>query len=136
VALPAVPAAGPIEYAAPQIAPAPRPKHPAREARAGEDVRSLPKKLIVIDPNRLIGLEPGAVQKLLGAPARVRNDDISREWVYAAAGCSFRVFFYPNIKTNSFQALKYGGDDGNGELMDDSDVCIRHILTAKPNAAE
>jgi hypothetical protein len=89
----------------------------------------------VIDPERLIGMAPGAVRELLGPPLRIESYDLSREWIYASNGCSFRLFFYPNLNTATFRVLKYGGSDGNGELIDVSDVCIRHILTARKNAA-
>jgi hypothetical protein len=87
-----------------------------------------------IDPGRLIGMAPGAVRELLGPPGRIESYDLSREWIYASNGCSFRVFFYPNLNTAAFRVLKYGGNDDNGELMDVSDVCIRHILTGKKSA--
>jgi hypothetical protein len=87
-----------------------------------------------IDPGRLIGMAPAAVRELLGPPLRIESYDLSREWVYASNGCSFRLFFYPNLNNAAFRVLKYGGSDGNGELMDVSDVCIRHILTARKNA--
>ncbi len=115
--------------------PTPRPKKPPREARAAPDTHTFRDRLVVIDPHRLIGLDPNGVQRLLGTPARVKNDDLSREWVYASPGCSFRVFFYPNLNSASFRVLKYGGSGENGELLDTSDVCVRRILTAKNNAA-
>ena len=87
-----------------------------------------------IDPGRLIGMAPAAVRELLGPPLRIESYDLSREWIYASNGCSFRLFFYPNLNTAALRVLKYGGNDGNGELMDVSDVCIRHILTARKNA--
>jgi hypothetical protein len=124
----------------PSITPTPRPKKPVREAKQIPDksvpeLRALRDKLVVVDPDQLIGLDPNGVQKLLGTPVRVRNDDLSREWVYASPGCSFRVFFYPNLNAASFRVLKYGINGENGELLDASDVCVRRILTAKTNAA-
>jgi hypothetical protein len=110
---------------------APRGKKPQRERRTAEVAH---QKTSPIDPGHLIGLAPGAVRQLLGPPARVEYSDLSREWIYASGGCSFRVFFYPNLNTASFRVLKYGGNHGNGDLMDVSDVCIRHILMAKKNA--
>jgi hypothetical protein len=136
VPLPDIPPLAAGVHSAPLTVPASRPRKTRRAAQETADIRNPRKKLTIIDPGQLIGLEPGAVQKLLGAPAQVRNDEFAREWVYAASGCSFRVFFYPNIKTASFRALKYGSDDGNGELIDTSDLCIRHILTARNDAAE
>jgi hypothetical protein len=111
---------------------APRAKKPQRERRVAAEVPH--QRISSIDPDNLIGLAPGAVRKLLGPPARVENDDLSRAWIYASGGCSFRLFFYPNLNTASFRVLKYGGNDGNGELMDVSDVCIRHILMARKDA--
>jgi len=110
---------------------APRVKKSQREHRTAEGPH---QKTSPIDPDHLIGLAPGAVRQLLGPPARVEYSDLSREWIYASGGCSFRVFFYPNLNTASFRVLKYGGTHGNGDLMDVSDVCIRHILMAKKNA--
>jgi len=97
-------------------------------------VRLPREKVAAVDPDHLIGLAPGAVKQLLGPPVRVENSDLSRAWVYASGGCSFRLFFYPNLNTAAFQVLKYGSNDGNGDLLDVSDVCIRHILMAKKNA--
>ena len=122
--------------------PAVRPVKPAphekkRRAQNTQQVASAhvpPAKGSTIDPGRLIGMAPAAVRELLGPPLKVENYDLSREWVYASNGCSFRLFFYPNLNTAAFRVLKYGGNDGNGELMDVSDVCIRHILTARKNA--
>jgi hypothetical protein len=114
--------------------PAPRPRRVSREAKPVPELRALRDKLVLIDPDKLIGMDTRGVQKLLGTPARVKNDDMSREWVYASPGCSFRVFFYPNLNSASFRVLKYGGSGDNGELLDVSDVCVRRILTAKSNA--
>jgi hypothetical protein len=93
-------------------------------------------KVAIIDPDSLIGMEPGEVRKLLGTPVRTRNDQLPREWIYGTGRCSFRVFFYPNLNTAAFRVLKYGSSDGNGEMIDTSDVCIRHILMARKNAAD
>jgi hypothetical protein len=125
--VPAVNVSAPAQSAKP----APRVKKPQRERRTAEVPH---EKMSPVDPDHLIGLAPGDVRHLLGPPVRVEYSDLSREWIYASGGCSFRVFFYPNLNTASFRVLKYGGNDGNGELMDVSDVCIRHILMAKKNA--
>jgi hypothetical protein len=123
------------EVSAPVIVPpvkfARRVKKPQRERSVAESPN---QKMSSIDPDQLIGLTPGAVRQLLGPPVRVENDEMSHAWVYASSGCSFRLFFYPNLNTASFRVLKYGGNDGNGDLMGVSDVCIRNILTAKKSA--
>ena len=119
---------------APPEEPAPRIKKVSRVKPASRAPSQ--DKAAAIDPDKLIGMGPSDVRKLLGTPARTRNDQLPREWVYGTGRCSFRVFFYPNLNTASFRVLKYGSNDGNGELIDTSDVCIRHILTARKNAAD
>ena len=126
-------AAAPEPVIVEPVKPMPRPKKAVHERRVAQ-VRLPREKVAAIDPAHLIGLAPGAVQQLLGPPMRVENSDLSREWVYASGGCSFRLFFYPNLNTAAFRVLKYGSNDGNGELLDVSDTCIRRILIAKKNA--
>lgn len=132
----AEPPPAPVAEVAPQpvvaqAEPMVKPKKTIRAKPVSRSSRDKP-----IDPDQLIGMEPSGVRKLLGAPARTRNDQLPREWIYGTGRCSFRVFFYPNLNTASFRVLKYGSSDGNGELIDASDVCIRHILTARKNAAD
>ena len=108
----------------------PPPAKPRRQVRetAREPTRE-PEKVASIDPKNLIGLAPAAVEKLLGTPTNVSNGDPSLVWTYAGQGCSFQIFFYPDLKTSSFHALKYGSTGGAGE----SDSCIRNILTVRSN---
>jgi hypothetical protein len=87
-----------------------------------------------VDPAQLIGKSPADVEKLMGTPARIKDDHLSREWVYTAPGCNFRVFFYPNLNAAAFRALKYGISDSNGDSLASSDACVRRILTARANA--
>lgn len=129
VPMPAVPA-----FAV--VSPRPRP-HKPRESR--EPVRepvahASAEKQPALDPHALIGKSPADVEKLMGTPARVRDDQLSREWVYTGPGCNFRVFFYPNLNAASFRALKYGISDSNGGSLASSDACVRRILTARANA--
>ena len=109
----------------------PKPKPAAREPAKPEKP---PEKLAEVDPNTLIGLDPPTVEKLLGSPTRVSKSDISLVWTFSAPSCSFQIFFYPDLKTSAFHALKYGGVDGNGAQLAMSELCIRGILTAKTNA--
>ena len=134
----AEPPPAPLAEVAPQpvVAQAESVEKPKKAVRAKPVSRVSRDKASPIDPDQLIGMEPSAVRKLLGTPVRTRNDQLPREWIYGTGRCSFRVFFYPNLNTASFRVLKYGSSDGNGELIDTSDVCIRHILTARKNAAD
>jgi hypothetical protein len=97
------------------------------------DAPKEPEKLASIDPNSLIGLAPGAIQTLLGPPSTIHKGDPALVWSYDTPSCSFRVIFYPNLKTASFHALKYMGVDRNGGAMADSQSCIRDILAARGN---
>lgn len=109
----------------------PKPKHQEREPREQKEAT----KTAAIDPNSLIGLDPPAVAKLLGPPGAVAKGEPSLVWTYIATGCTFRIFFYPDLKTASFHALKYGGFDGNGEQIGLSQPCIRSILTVRVNGS-
>ena len=147
---PASPSLPPVEMR-PAIAPDPVPAAlraappevrlpPALPPRIVREMRAVPvarpARLPPINPEQLIGLEPAAVQKLLGAPTRIRDDKLSREWIYASPGCDFRVFFYPNLNAAAFRALKYSGNDDNGGRLAASNACVRRILTARANAAD
>lgn len=124
---------------APPLPPAVPPKVKTRKVQR-EAAREIPptprEKPARIDPDRLIGMSPSDVRKLMGVPSEIRDDHLSREWVYASPRCNFRVFFYPNLNAASFRALKYGGSDGNGGVLAVSDACVRRILTARANAAD
>lgn len=112
--------------------PAAPPVKPRRQVREIHETKE-PEKLAAIDPNSLIGLDPSAVEKLLGVPARINKSDVSLVWTYASADCSLQIFFYPDIKTSYFHALKYGVSDGTGGQIEMSQNCIRRILTARNN---
>ncbi|MGN6516234.1 MAG: hypothetical protein ACTHLR_10400 [Rhizomicrobium sp.] len=117
----------------------PRPRKPvARDVHEDRDLHMEDKehadKTAEIDPKSLLGLDPGGVQKRLGAPARVENNALSHKWTYAASGCSFSIFFYPNVNSTSFRALKYGSNKDDGEATDSTDACVRRLLTARSNA--
>jgi len=104
-----------------------------RDARTTTDADD-PIRVASIDPESLLGLDPDSVKKRLGTPARMEDSALSREWVYAAPGCSFRIFFYPNVNSTTFHALKYSSAKDGGESADSSDACVHRILTARNNA--
>lgn len=118
-------AASPATIAPPPQAAPVRPKRQVREVRENKE----PERVALVDPKSLIGLAPGAVEKLLGSPSNVSKSDPSLVWTYAGQGCSFQVYFYPDIKTASFHALKYSSSAG--EQADN--ICIRNILMVRSN---
>lgn len=119
---PPVTHAAPVAIAPPQPAPA----RPKRQVRETHEVKE-PERVASVDPKSLIGLAPSAVERLLGSPSNVSKADPSLVWTYAGQGCSFQVYFYPDIKTASFHALKYSSTAG--EQTD----CLRNILMVRSN---
>lgn len=126
----------PVETPPPPPTQVPKPKPALREAARPEKPEKPEKleRLAEVDPNSLIGLDPPTVEKVLGTPSKISKSDISLVWTFSAPNCSFQIFFYPDLKTSAFHALKYGGVDGNGAQLAMSELCIRGILTAKTNA--
>lgn len=127
---PAARTAGREAAVPPAPVPPPAPAKPRRPVRDAHDTKA-EEKVAAIDPDTLIGLEPAAVERLLGAPSSVSKGDPSLVWTWNAPGCSFQVFFYPDLKTVSFHALKYGST--GGDIPDNPQACIRNILTARSN---
>ncbi|OJT99188.1 MAG: hypothetical protein BGN82_08595 [Alphaproteobacteria bacterium 65-7] len=121
-----------IGHAGDHASPPPPAVRPVKRPRPASAARP---KAVTLDPDRLIGLGPEAVRALLGPPAQVRDGDLSREWIYTARDCSFRVIFYPNLNAAAFRVLKYGGSNRDGDVLDVSDVCIRHILNMSQSAS-
>lgn len=120
------------------VLPKQRPKPPAandRDATADPHEHDTPPpapaKVAAVDPNTLVGLDPPAVEKIIGAPTSVARSDPSLVWTYAGSGCSFQIIFYPDIKTTTFHALKFVGSDASGGHLDSTHACIRNILTAR-----
>jgi hypothetical protein len=108
----------------------PPPVKPRRQVReTPREPQKEPERVASIDPKSLIGLAPSAVEKMLGAPTNISKGDPSLVWTYSGQGCSFQIFFYPDLKTASFHALKYSSSGGAGE----SDACIRNILAVRTN---
>jgi hypothetical protein len=128
IAKPSPPATQPVVAHA-QVTPAKqKPKPPPPHETTKE-----PEQVAAIDPDRLIGLDPQAVEKLLGAPAAISKGDPSLVWTYAGLGCSFQIIFYPDIRTTSFHALKYMDVSDNDAKIQDSRTCVGNTLTARNN---
>lgn len=123
----AVAQSGPPPAQSAPVSPKPRP--PVRETHDAKE----PEKVASIDPNNLVGLDPPAVEKLLGTPSNISRGDPSLIWTYASSGCSLQIVFYPDLKTSSFHALKIGGLDAGGDQVDTSRPCFRNILTMRNN---
>jgi len=103
---PAVAAADKFPQQVPKAAPAPPPARAVAPRPAARPDRA-ERKLAKLSPDTLVGLTPPAVGQLLGKPAETREDAMMIRWTYTTQNCSLNVFFYPDIATGSFRALKY-----------------------------
>jgi hypothetical protein len=124
---PAKAPSAPVATAPAMPVPVPAPARPKRQQTKEAHETREPEKVATIDPRNLIGLQPAAVEKILGSPSAVDKSDPSLVWTYSAAGCSFQIVFYPDLKTESYHALKY---TASGEP---DSACIRNILTVRTN---
>jgi hypothetical protein len=109
--------------------PAPKPKRSIRVVREEKP----PERVASINPDKLIGLDPPAVEKLLGVPSARQQGEPSQVWTYSGSGCSLMIYFFPDLKTGTLHALKYDGVDRNGMPINISQECIRNILVVKTN---
>lgn len=126
---------GPTIAERPAIPPQPTASPPKPRPQAHEPVKpEKPERIASVDPDSLIGMDPSAIEKVLGTPTRVSKSDISLVWTYAGSGCSFQIFFYPDLKSSIFHVLKYGGIDENGGQILTSQTCVRDILVVRNSA--
>ena len=99
--------------------PAPRPAesaYPSALVRTHPAAHALPQKpagkAAKFDPGLVVGLEPPAVDRMLGRPAGTRTDATTVEWTYGTASCSLSIYFYPDVTTGTLRALKYNVTNG------------------------
>jgi hypothetical protein len=59
------------------------------------------------DPDDLIGLNERAVESILGAPGVKRDVPPAKIWQYSVIDCVVSVYFYLNLESQDFQALRY-----------------------------
>jgi len=106
-----------------------------RKAPILRDVRKsqVDESVITIQPSKLIGKEPSAVEDMLGSPASIEHRDVSVVWTYNYLGCAFQLYFYPDIKTSVFHALQFAGPSHGGANTGQSPICVRHPLMARSN---
>ena len=126
------PAAAPQAAATPPPVPTPAPIRPRRPAKEARETRE-PEKVAAVDPRSLIGLQPAAVEKLLGSPSAVAKAAPSLVWTYSGPGCTFQIVFYPDLKTASYHALKYASAPAGPGADSADNACLRNILTVRSN---
>ena len=85
------------------------------------------------DPGTLMGLEPPAVDRMLGRPAGTHTDATTVEWIYSRPGCSLSIFFYPDIATGALRALKY---NVTNRQAGDNRGCINFPIVARSDGSD
>ena len=115
-------AAEPSASAPAEPAPEPAPE-PVEETVA----RLAPPPEIDDDPEQVIGLDPGALEALLGAPGFVREDADAQVWQYRGAGCVLDAFLYSDGLAEPYRVTYYEirGDAGDDRARR---RCFRSLL--------
>ncbi len=128
------------------------PEAAARPAAGSAEATPLPRRkpeaiseatLAGADPQRLVGLDFDGTKALLGDPAARMEQPPAKVWAYAGGGCTFSVFFYPNVDDQVFRVLAIevtgeavaAGATGNQEseaaspkVMDPADPAVRRCF--------
>lgn len=60
-----------------------------------------------VDPEKLVGLTKDETEKLIGAPATVRDEPPATVWSYGSTKCGIDIFFYLDLASQTFKALAY-----------------------------
>lgn len=104
----AIPAPPPIVEAPPASAPpaslflnAQEVLAPLAAAKPAQDKAALPA-LALLAPKDLIGLDPAAIERLLGAPHLNRHEPFAQVWQYSNSQCVLFVYLY-TVKTGGQQ---------------------------------
>jgi hypothetical protein len=84
------------------------------------------------EPNTLVGLDPSAVGRILGRPSESHEEAIMIRWTYFGQNCALDVYFYSDIATGSFRALKYN-IAGIKRRPGHGPDCINYLKMARSN---
>ena len=88
------------------------------------------RKMARLTPDTLVGLTQPAIGQLLGKPTETREEAMMIRWTYTTQNCSLNVFFYPDIATGSFRALKYNVTGFKGRTGHGQD-CTNYLMMAR-----
>jgi hypothetical protein len=104
----------PVVAALPVPADLPPPVDPAQEVR----------------PQSVVGLTENALARWLGAPANTREESPARIWRYEGIDCAFDVYFYLDLVSREFRALRY---EVKGSSNDDQ-RCLQPVFAGRGSA--
>ena len=81
-----------------------------------------------VAPGELVGSDFSSVLEVLRDPDAVQESSLSVVWTYSDSDCTVLLYFYPDIQTTTFHLLKYDIRGAAGERLDDSRVCMKHLV--------
>lgn len=91
--------------------------------------------LVATSPEKMVGLDAGAMQRWLGAPGVRLQLPPAEVWRYVSQGCLLDVYLYLDLRTREMRVLHYEviADEGTSRSKDG---CYRQILArgAEPAA--
>lgn len=80
-----------------------------------------------VRPQRVVGLTENALAQWLGPPANTREESPARVWRYQGIECAFDVFFYLDLVSREFRALRY---EVKGSSNDDQ-RCLQPVFAGR-----
>lgn len=85
-----------------------------------------PKYPMTLDPRILIGLRPDQAELIVGRPKHVSQQPPATVWAYGDKNCGLRIFFYPELNTETPKALAVTVDTKNPTPAAKG-ACFAHI---------
>lgn len=101
---------------------------PDSAAAATEQAALPPEPEIDDDPDRLIGLDPGALFALLGQPELIRRESPAQVWQYRGVDCVFDVILYQEAESTRVTYVE--ARDGKGSRSEPR-LCLNQLLRAR-----
>lgn len=81
---------------------------------------------MTLAPHILIGLRPDQAALIVGQPKRISQEPPATVWSYGDKTCGLRIFFYPELKTETPKALAVTVDTKNPSPAARG-ACFAHI---------
>ena len=87
-----------------------------------------PEPEIDDDPERLIGLDSGALSALLGQPELIRRESPAQVWQYRGVDCVFDVILYQEAESTRVTYVEARDDKGG---RSEPRHCLNQLLRAR-----
>lgn len=123
----------------PSVTPRPKPSNRAIASAPSDAPSDAPKGEAPtgagteLSPEAILGLDEIGVARLLGLPGAQHEAPPARIWTYVRDDCAFNVYFYLNLDSETFQALRYDSVP-QGTASTDTRECFSQIVAARRQA--